>query len=363
MNNVNLGQLIITGIKGPRLSKDERNFIQKENIGGVLLFSHNFEDLPQLAHLINSLQMLQKEYPLFIAVDNEGGRVFRFRKFFSQIPSALQLARLNSPEIIYKIAQIQAQEYSACGINLNLAPVCDIWSNPENKVIGDRAYGKEVMAVCRLIPSVIQGLQAHGVMACAKHFPGHGETLEDSHFDLPVVKKSLQELESKEFLPFRKAIESQVEFIMTAHLEVPALDSQWPTSLSPKVHQILRKDLKFTKLILTDDLEMKAISDRYSVGKAALQAITAGADMIEYRSMEYAEKALNALKGLKDKKKIEALSLEEHFLKIKNCKKAYLSNLRPVCVPELDQEVNSKESQSFFQEIHAQLDSLPSETS
>ena len=184
-----LGQLIITGISGTELTEEEKKFIENENIGGIILFSKNYETPDQLARLVNSIQVLRQEYPLFISVDNEGGRVLRFQDHFSQIPAAFNLAKLNSPKIIFQMAKIQADEYLACGVNLNFAPVCDIWNNPNNEVIGDRAYGVNAEDVSKYVSAAIRGFQKHGIMACAKHFPGHGNTLEDSHFISSCIEK------------------------------------------------------------------------------------------------------------------------------------------------------------------------------
>ncbi len=353
-----LGQLIITGISGVILTEEEKEFIEKENIGGVILFANNYESPKQLAELVNSIQVLRKEYPLFIAVDNEGGRVFRFKQHFSQIPAAFELARLDSPKILFHITKIQAEEYFACGVNLNLAPVCDIWNNPDNKVIGDRAYGVDAENVSKCISSVIRGLQTNGVMACAKHFPGHGGTTKDSHLDLPFVKKSLEELRCEEFLPFIKAVKSRVEFAMMAHLQVDAIDTEWPTSLSPKAYGILREELKFTKLILTDDMEMKAITDRWSIEEAAVQAIGAGADIVEYRSMGCARKALEGLKEAKKTKKLKNEVIKDRFDRIMDCKKNNLSEFQPVYIPEIAKKIGRREAQVLLDEVRTKMASF-----
>ena len=353
-----IGQLIITGVSGTTLTCEEKDFIGKENIGGVILFSHNYADPTQLAELTNSIQQLRGEYPLFIAVDNEGGRVFRFKEHFSRIPPALDLARLNSPEILFRISQIQAGEYAACGINLNLAPVCDIWSNPKNQVIGDRAYGNDEQTVGKYIPSVIQGLQTGQVMACAKHFPGHGNTVEDSHYQLPVVQRSLEELRRVEFLPFVEAVKSQVKFVMTAHLQVNAIDDKWPSSLSPETYRILRDGLKFTELILTDDMEMQALTDNWSIKEAAVQAINAGADIIEYRSMDKARQALQGLKEAQKKRILSDATIKEHWERVKNCKRDNLSGVRPVQFREMKSRIKQEKSQIFLEDIYAKLASI-----
>jgi beta-N-acetylhexosaminidase len=192
----NLGSLIITGIKGLTLNDEEKKIIQDGKLGGVILFAYNYESPSQLAELVNQIQTLRDDYPLFIAADHEGGRVQRFKKNFTHFPAMNELAKMNSPKLIFEVHQVMARELSACGVNLNFSPVCDVWSNPQNSVIGDRSFGSTVDDVEKFISAAIRGLQSFNVMACAKHFPGHGNTLKDSHYDLPLIKDSIDDLRS-----------------------------------------------------------------------------------------------------------------------------------------------------------------------
>lgn len=353
-----IGQLIMTGISGTQLTDDERAFLESENIGGVLLFSHNYDSPAQLAELVNNIQQTRNEYPLFIAVDNEGGRVFRFKSGFTQFPPMFDVGLTDSPKLCFHIAKIMADELSACGVNFNLSPVCDIWTNEKNKVIGDRAFGKDEETVSKFVSSIIRGLQTHGILSCAKHFPGHGCTKKDSHYDLPIVKRTREELEEVEFKPFIKAIKSRVECVMMAHLIVDAIDSELPTSLSPAAYKILRDEFKHTKLIITDDMEMKAITDNYGVGEAAVMAVTAGADIVEYRSMENAKIALEALKEAKRTKVIKNDRLKESFDRITAAKKEYLSEYNPIYIPEITKKINTGASQVLMSEINEKIDQI-----
>ena len=182
-----LGQLFITGISGVHLNDEEREFIESEQIGGVILFSHNYESPAQLAELINSIQHLRKEYPLFISIDHEGGRIHQFKSGFTWFPSMGELAKLDSPKICFHAHKIMADELKTIGFNLSFSPCCDILTNKDNKVIGDRSFGNSGDVVSKFISSAIRGLQTNGILACAKHFPGHGSTSKDSHFHLPYV--------------------------------------------------------------------------------------------------------------------------------------------------------------------------------
>lgn len=351
----NFGQLIISGIKGTSLTPEEVEFIKNEKLGGVILFPHNFEDPAQLAELVNSIQKHRDEYPLFISVDHEGGRVIRFKKHFTQFPSMLDITRHNSPKLVFEVHEVMGKELNACGINLIYSPCCDILTNPDNKVIGDRAYGTDAETVEKYISAAIRGLQTNGILACAKHFPGHGDTSKDSHYDLPLVKTSLEQLKSREMIPFIKASKSRVEFMMMGHLLVDALDDKLPTSLSPKAYEFLRNETKFTKIIITDDMEMKAVADRFSVEEAAVMALNAGADMLLYRFMEDAVKALKAIRESVKKRSIKKEAMIEKLGRVERCKKEFLSTYQPIYIPKITDAFNSNESKKLMDAFKAQV--------
>ena len=349
----NYGQLIISGIKGTSLTPEEIQFIKNEKLGGIILFSHNFEDPAQLAELVNSIQKHRDEYPLFIAVDQEGGRVVRFKKHFTQFPSMMDLARMNSPKLVFEVHEILAKELAACGINLSFSPVCDILTNPENKVIGDRAYGTDAETVEKYISAAIRGLQTNGLLSCAKHFPGHGDTSKDSHFDLPIVKTSIETLRSREMIPFIKASKSRVEFMMMGHMMLDTLDDKLPTTLSPKAYEFLRTETKFTKIVITDDMEMKAIADKFSIEEAAVMALNAGTDMLLYRFMEDADKALKAVREAVKKRTIKKEAMIEKLSRVERCKKEFLSSYQPIYIPKIADVFNSNEAKKVMDQYNS----------
>jgi beta-N-acetylhexosaminidase len=349
----NFGQLIISGISGTSLSQEEIDFITSEKLGGIILFSHNFEDPAQLSELVNSIQKLRDEYPLFIAVDQEGGRVVRFKNHFTQFPSMQEVASLDSPKLVFEVHQTIAKELSSCGVNLVLSPCCDILTNPENKVIGDRAFGTNAETVEKFISAAIRGLQTSGLLSCAKHFPGHGGTSKDSHFDLPLVKTSLEELRNKELIPFIKASKSRVQFIMMGHLLVDSIDEKLPVSLSPRAYNFLRQETKFTKIAITDDMEMKAISDRFSTEDAAVMAISAGADMLIYRSMENAKRALTSIREAIKKKTLKRELIIEKVQKIEKCKQESLPSYNPIYIPKITESFNTSESKKLLEQLQS----------
>ncbi len=353
----NFGQLIISGISGTALLPEEIEFIREEKLGGVVLFAQNFEDPAQLAELVNSIQKIRDEYPLFIAVDQEGGRVMRFKKHFTQFPSMMEISTLNSPKTVFEVHQVMAKEMHACGINLSLSPCCDILTNSENKVIGDRAYGTNAESVEKFISAAIRGLQTSGLLSCAKHFPGHGSSSKDSHVDLPLVKTSIEEMRQREMIPFIKASKSRVEFMMMAHLLVDAIDDKLPTSLSPKAYSFLRQETKFSKIVITDDMEMKAITDKFATEEAAILALLAGADMLLYKNMNQANKALLGIRDAVKKKVLKKEDMLEKLSKIERCKKENLSEYTPIYIPKITDSFNTEEAKKLMTALQSSVPS------
>lgn len=346
-----LGQLIVTGISGLTLTEEEKQFIEKENIGGVILFKHNYSDPAQLGELVNEIQKLRDEYPLFISVDQEGGRVKRFHSHFAQFPAMYEIGCIDSPKLTFDIHKKMADELKLCGVNLNFSPVCDIWTNPNNKVIGDRAFGKTKETVEKHVSAAIRGLHTGKVLACAKHFPGHGDTTKDSHYDLPYVTKSLEDLKNNELIPFVKAAKSRVELIMMAHLVVDAFDQDLPSSLSPKAYTFLREHLKYKNIIITDDMEMQAITNHFSIEKAAIMALNAGADIIIYRTLDAAQEALSGIKQAIKSQKLKKDKVAEKIARIEKCKKTYLVDYSPIYIPDLQKGFNKPETTALLEEI------------
>ena len=274
-----IGQLLIGSLSGTTITQEMQSLAREFQLGGVTLFKRNIEAPEQVAELSNDLQGLSSELPLWVAVDQEGGRVARLRAPFTEWPPMATLGRAGDGTLAHRFASALAAELTAVGITLDYAPVLDIHTNPKNPIIGDRALAEDAETVAKLGARIIRGLQENGVAACGKHFPGHGDTSVDSHLALPLVEHPPDRIRRVECVPFREAIRNDVAFIMTAHILVPALDEQKPATLSPAiVRGMLREELGFNGVILSDDLEMKAIADTYSVPDAAVQAIAAGCD-------------------------------------------------------------------------------------
>lgn len=350
-----IGQLFFTGIKGVALDDGEKEFIEENDIGGVVLFERNFESPAQLAELINSIQMLRQNYPLFIGIDHEGGRVHRLKDHFTHFPPMADIGKLDSPKIIYHVYKYMAQELSAVGINLNFAPVCDILIQDNNKVIGDRSFGSTKEVVEKNISGAIRGLQTNGIMGCAKHFPGHGTTVKDSHFDLPHLTKSLEELENFELDPFVKSAKARVNFIMVAHMVVDAFDPTIPCSLSPKCYEYIRKKLKYTRPIITDDLAMKAITKTQSIEDASVTALNAGADILLYQNIEEAKSSFAKVSEAVKVKKILKAKIDDKLKRVEQTKKEYFSDFKPVYIPGIKDKVKTKQVAGFLDDLNAKI--------
>jgi beta-N-acetylhexosaminidase len=271
------------GFEGTTLEASNRRLIHDLHLGGVTLFARNIATAQQLARLDADLQTIADPVPLFVSVDQEGGLVVRVTEGATVWPGNMALGATGDPLLARRVAEASADELLAMGVNMNLAPVVDVNTNPLNPVIGVRSFGSDAGAVSALGVATIQGLQGHSVSAVAKHFPGHGDTAVDSHRDLPVVGHSRERLQSLELVPFQAAMQAGVDGIMTAHLYLPAMEPRpnVPATLSKAVLTgLLRQQLRFQGLILTDALDMDAIKNDRSAAEAAVQAFEAGADML-----------------------------------------------------------------------------------
>ncbi len=288
--------------------------IRALGVGHVILFARNVAGPEQVAELVRELQSVAREAghdaPLLVAVDQEGGRVARLREPWTVWPPLRALGRGGSEEIARRMGEGLAAELSACGIRCDFAPVVDVDTNPNNPVIGDRSFGDDPEVVGRLAAAMIRGLQESGVAACAKHFPGHGDTDVDSHFDLPAVDHSRSRLEAVELRPFRKAIEAGVATIMTAHVLVREMDDRLPATLSPRLLSgLLRQELKYEGVVVSDDLEMQAVSKHWKPAEAAVLAAKAGCDILPVCKTPQAQ--VEAIEGVIRAAESEAISWNE----------------------------------------------------
>jgi beta-N-acetylhexosaminidase len=278
-----VGQVFMLGFEGTTLNTSNRKLIHDLHLGGVTLFARNIDNAQQLAQLDADLQSIADPVPLFVSVDQEGGLVVRVTDGATIFPGSMAVGATGDPVLARRIAEASAEELLAMGVNMDLAPVVDVNTNPLNPVIGVRAFGSQVEEVAQLGAETVRGLQDSGVSAVAKHFPGHGDTAVDSHRDLPVVPHSRERLESTELRPFQAAMQAGVDGIMTAHLYLPSIEPEpnLPATLSHTVLTgLLRQQLGFQGLILTDALDMDSIKRDRTAAEAAIKAFEAGADML-----------------------------------------------------------------------------------
>ncbi|MDP5275876.1 beta-N-acetylhexosaminidase [Chengkuizengella axinellae] len=281
-----IGQLFVVGFDGLKPNHKIKTLIQEYQVGGIILFSRNIKTSEQLLQLTNDLKQLNQtnQVPLFISVDEEGGRVSRLPDNATKFPSNLFIGGKDDPTLTPHIGFTIGTELSAHGFNMDFAPVIDIFSNPNNVVIGDRAYGKTPEIVEKHGLQFMSGLQKSNIIPVVKHFPGHGDTLVDSHKGLPVVNKTIEELKTLELRPFQQAIQEGADVVMAAHIQYPNIDkSGKPSSLSNVlITELLRNEMDFEGVVITDDMEMGAIKKHYGSGEAAVNAIQAGVDLLLY---------------------------------------------------------------------------------
>lgn len=325
-----IGQLVVSGFYGTSLDENILKLIKEDKISGVILFNRNVKDSNTLLSLNNSLKESNKnnKLPLFISVDEEGGLVTRMPKDIKRLPTNKYIGSLNNKDLSYKVGEILGEQLSYFGFNMNFAPVLDINSNPNNPVIGDRSFGNNKDTVASLGTSTMKGIQSKNIISVVKHFPGHGDTSVDSHVNLPVVNYDINRLNSFEFVPFKTAIQNGADAVMVGHILLPKIDSKYPSSMSYEiVTNILRKDLGFNGLVVSDDMTMGAITENYSIEEASIKAINAGVDLLLVcQKYENTENVLKALKEAALNGTISKERLDNALYNIISIKKKYLLN-------------------------------------
>jgi beta-N-acetylhexosaminidase len=331
-----IGQQLIIGISGHALTPEEKTFIVDNAIGGVILFARNVDNPVQIRDLCAEIQNLRHRHPekvpLFIGVDMEGGRVARLKAPFTQWPPLRKLGDLDSPSVGFQFAYNMGTELKAVGINLDFAPCVDVLTNAKNTAIGDRSLGSNAEKVGKMASSLVRGYIKSGIIACAKHFPGHGNTLVDSHDDLPIEDLDLDRLQKLELIPFKRTFRARLDMIMTSHIKFPKVDPEWPVTLSSKfLKDILRQDLRYRGLVISDDLGMKAMTKHYSVAEVAVRAKTAGVDLLLYcNEPEAPPVALESLAKALENNQLDKTDFEGSYKRILEIKKQRLQSPDPL---------------------------------
>ena len=271
----------LTGEDGVTVAGDAtRQALENYPVGGIVYFAKNLESQDQVKEMIDNSQKYSS-IGLFVATDEEGGVVNRLMDTVgTTYIGSMYYYKDDGDETAYENAYTIANDMSALGFNLDFAPVADVWSNPDNTVIGERAYSDDYAQAAELVGNAVKGFNDGGVMCTLKHFPGHGDTAEDSHYSSAYVHRTKEEIMADEMQPFRSGIEAGAEFVMVGHLIVPDID-EGPATLSYKIATgILREELKFEGVAITDSFEMESIADNYSVDDAVVMSVKAGMDMI-----------------------------------------------------------------------------------
>lgn len=271
----------LTGEDGVTVAGDAtRQALENYPVGGIVYFAKNLESQDQVKEMIDNSQKYSS-IGLFVATDEEGGVVNRLMDTVgTTYIGSMYYYKDDGDETAYENAYTIANDMSALGFNLDFAPVADVWSNPDNTVIGERAYSDDYAQAAELVGNAVKGFNDGGVMCTLKHFPGHGDTAEDSHYSSAYVHRTKEEIMADEMQPFRSGIEAGAEFVMVGHLIVPDID-EVPATLSYKIATgILREELKFEGVVITDSFEMESIADNYSVDDAVVMSVKAGMDMI-----------------------------------------------------------------------------------
>ena len=320
------GQRLMLGFDGTTLNADLKFLINRLKAGGIILFSRNLATPDQIKHLCDEIQdyaRLCGQPPLFIAVDQEGGQVARLKEPFTQFPGN---PHMNSEDDAIHFAEVTATELTGVGINMNMAPVMDVAPEKINSIMAQRAFGGDPAWVTRLGVKVIERLQSNNIIAVAKHFPGIGRTIVDSHMDLPMLDDDISAFEQMDLIPFKAGIQQGVSGVMLSHIFYKSLDPQWPASLSDKIAKVLlREQMGFDGIVLTDDLDMGAIVQHYDIQTVIHRIFAAEIDLAlichKGPNIEIAYKEF--LQGIRDSVDLKAKGIES-VNRIMNLKEKYL---------------------------------------
>src|SRR5688572_9159839 len=352
-----VGQRFMVGFDGYEASADVKRLIRDYGVGHIIYFARNIANPEQVAELSRELQECARDagqdLPLVIGVDQEGGRVARMGPPWTVWPPLRALGKIGSEDMARKMGEALAAECRSCGINCDFIPNLDVDTNPDNPIIGNRSFGTDTGLVGRLGAAMIRGLQAGKVIGSAKHFPGHGDTDADSHLELPIVPLPKTRLYDVEIRPFRRAIEAGVATVMMAHVLYPDLDETLPASLSPKVVEgILRGELKYDGVVLTDDLEMKAVAAKWSYAESAVLAMKAGCDVLPVCNTHDAQvQAMEGAIRAVESEQVSWKSMDESVARIRRMKRQFLLPHRDPSPKEARQSAGLGEWKALAQEI------------
>ncbi|MFC9708363.1 beta-N-acetylhexosaminidase [Paenibacillus sp. NPDC056933] len=322
-----IGQMILAGVQGTTLDNQAKQMIKDQKVGGIIFYANNVSTLQGTAKFVQSIKDANHSnpVPIFMSVDQEGGKVSRMPETVEAIPSNGKVGKSKDADLAETMGELLARQIKLVGFNVDFAPVLDVNSNPKNPVIGDRSFGSSASLVSQMGIAEMKGLRNEEVIPVVKHFPGHGDTSVDSHLDLPVVNKTEEQLAQLEWIPFQSAVKEQVEAVMVAHILYPKLDPHHPASLSDVIiGQHLRGKFKYDGVVITDDLSMGAIAKNYKLNDAAVATVQAGSDiLLVAHSYESAKTIFDTLMSAVKSGKISESRINESVYRILALKQKY----------------------------------------
>ena len=278
-----ISQMLVLYYTKDTVDDNLKEILKKRTPGGFIITEDNITTYDKTIKFIKDLKE-NSEIPLIISMDQEGGNVQRLQGITDEdvlnVPYMYYVGKTNDENTAYKVGEILAHEMKTVGVNVAYAPVVDIYSNKDNTVIGRRSFGENKELVAKMGINVAKGLEDNGIIPTYKHFPGHGDTTVDSHFNLPVLNKTIDDLNNEELYPFKEAIRNNAKLIMIGHLAIPSIDGNTPATMSKKIIDILKKDLNYSGLIITDALNMGALTNNYTYEEMYTKTVEAGADIL-----------------------------------------------------------------------------------
>lgn len=349
-----IGQLLIVGFEGTSINYDIENYIEDYKVGGFIFFSRNIKSADESFELINDIKEknTQNDIPLFISIDEEGGRVNRLSKEFIKFPSANIIGNIDKEEVSLEYGKMIGRRLNSLGFNLDFAPVLDINSNIKNPVIGDRSFGDNEKIVSKNGIDVMKGLKDERIISTVKHFPGHGDTEVDSHKNLPLVYKTIDELKGSELVPFEKAIKEGADAIMVAHILYKDIDDDYPATMSKSIiGKLLREDLSFEGVVMSDDMTMGAILENYSLEKASVKFLEAEGDILLIcHGKDNPRLVFEAIEKAIEEKVLSEEEIDKKVYRILKLKGKYKINDKPLM--EYDIEEINKLTDDFLKKIN-----------
>ncbi len=352
-----IGQLLILGYRDGQPTEKIQDLIENYHIGGVILFNRNYSNIESLVNVTNTLKSWNKKnkLPLFIAIDEEGGSVSRLPKEATKFPAPRILGDIDDPDLTYKVGAVIGKELNTLGINMNFAPVLDIVSNPENKLLYKRAFGGSPETVSKHGLKFIQGLHDEGILSVPKHFPGHGDTIVDSHGALPKIMTDKNTLLSRDIVPFNNAITWGASGIMVGHIAFPLIDdTQLPATKSEIIIQdILRKHLEYKELVITDDIEMLGYAkDKKQLTTGVIQSLQAGVDLfIIGHTYDTQIEVISTIKKAVENNIISEERLNKSVMRIIKAKNKYGIDNTIADLEEVKKVINSQKHENVFNEV------------